>query len=224
MFAWIYFGSLLPNTYAAKAVKPDDGFFRGLRYLPGALQATFDRLHPRPLPTLLVLVEAALILVGAVVVWQEPERRRWRYAVVACAAQALFILDAGGDWMPYGRFVAPVVLPMVALQTVGIGWCVARARARARRGWALAGVAVLLALVGLSVAMPYTRDHASIWSTPDFGDAALVASGRHEPGSTVGEPAPRHQLRRAWRSGRDRPRWGSSATSARSSPSSISAG
>jgi arabinofuranosyltransferase len=99
-----YYHQLLPNTYFAKRGALGTELRWGIAYLQGLL--------PR-VPTVLGFLALAFIVVGVVSVLRSSARRHW-YVFGAVAAQVLYILGSGGDWMIVDRFFGPVV-PMAAV-------------------------------------------------------------------------------------------------------------
>ncbi len=132
LFRWLYFGALLPNTWAAKGV----GQPLGSR----AVNALY---YGARTPWLWVL---GVGFVGLGFVWSQ--RRRWLLAALFLGAQGVFVLVAGGDWMPGQRFLLPA-LPVLAA-AVPAGLWAALASTRAGAGWARAAVAALC--LGLAAA------------------------------------------------------------------------
>lgn len=98
-----YFGDWLPNTYYAKAYGVNKDYIRGLgiKYM---LSYIF-------VPPFLPLVAIAMFIIT------------WRTGVLSLASLYLagylalgmaYIIDVGGDWMPYGRFIVPFI-PVIIL-------------------------------------------------------------------------------------------------------------
>jgi len=124
-FRWAYFGALLPNTFDAKVAGSD-------AVLRAALGAYY----------VLVQLPWAWWLVGLAALWVMVGRRAW-LAGLFLAAQGLFVLVAGGDWMPGGRFLLPAFPVAVVLAVAGAG----RVCRGPRRAWAAAGLCACLGAV-----------------------------------------------------------------------------
>jgi arabinofuranosyltransferase len=109
-FRWWYYGQLLPNTYYAKVYGDRFAQSRGLQYVA---QAIADLNW-----TALLLVSVACILLG----------RRWSrrvtVLVTALVVHVAGVVYEGGDWMPAGRMLIPIV-PVVGL-LVQEGWMATR--------------------------------------------------------------------------------------------------
>ncbi|HEX9638395.1 MAG TPA: hypothetical protein VGB99_12715 [Acidobacteriota bacterium] len=98
---WWTYGQLLPNPFYAKVELGPDRLWRGLEYLAG-----FGRLFP-------LFAFAALALIPR----RDPKRRFDRAGALRLMVVALvylfYVAAVGGDAMPLGRFVVPV-LPLMA--------------------------------------------------------------------------------------------------------------
>jgi arabinofuranosyltransferase len=129
-----YYGHLLPNTVYAKSM---GGHLRG--YIEGAYY----------LYTSLTVAGGVALILLAVGLASLTARRdvAVRYALAATAAQALFLVVAGGDWMPVNRF-AVHILPLLYL-LVEAGWVRFAAFLPAWRTQVVAAVIVVQAVVFL---------------------------------------------------------------------------
>ncbi len=100
VFRFAYFGNLLPNTFYAKAT--GDLLFQlrhGLQYLGGGLLAAGG-------------------WIWAIALWPSHHKpRTWTAPHLLIAAQFVFILLVGGDWMSGYRFIAPII-PLAALAII----------------------------------------------------------------------------------------------------------
>lgn len=157
LFTWVYYGSLMPNTVAAKLnveIPRGELVVAGLRYL-------WVSVRHDPV-TGLVLVAAALVAVLA----GTALARAWMAGVAAYLA---YVVVIGGDFMA-GRFLAvPVLIGALVLATTPLGL---RRRLRSRgaspgRAQALvagsaAAAAILLLLAGIG------RSDALLLSRPDW--------------------------------------------------------
>jgi hypothetical protein len=96
-----YYGDLMPNVYYAKLQETSARLGPGLQYLASILRAY---------PLL------ALVPLAAALVWRGEPRPRpvVAPAAVLLAVQIAYIVWVGGDWMPLGRFFAPLA-PLVAV-------------------------------------------------------------------------------------------------------------
>jgi arabinofuranosyltransferase len=138
VFAFVYYGSLVPNTAYAKlgtGIPRQELIAQGLRYLQHA--GLYDR------PTLLVLACGLLPLA----------QLRTRVVAVLCsgaAVYALYVVWIGGDFMA-GRFLtAPLFAVSLAIARMRVSWLLA-----------LGGLVVQ---VGVGLASP----HAPVWSGADY--------------------------------------------------------
>ncbi len=106
LWRFLYFGQIFPNSFYAKAT---GGL--GIQILVGVSYLwAFVKRNPYWLLTIIFL--PAFL------------RKRWGItrwsAAVLIGAQAVFIITCGGDWMPLGRFVAPVLPAMFFLFQEGL--------------------------------------------------------------------------------------------------------
>ncbi len=101
---WSYYGALLPNTYYAKS-------WGGLTLMLRALRYGYEFLMVNGGPLLVMLVAAAIGLGGA---------RRVRPLLAILAANAVFVLRSGDDWMPMHRFFVPSVPILCLLAAEGV--------------------------------------------------------------------------------------------------------
>ncbi len=101
-FLWrsIYYRSLLPNTFYAKTGLGLAGLREGAIYL-----GNFFINNPASLVLILVIVAGA--------VWAKQLSFSIKVSLAFCAAYLLFLLAAGGDWMPGFRLAVPL-LPLFA--------------------------------------------------------------------------------------------------------------
>lgn len=100
---WLYYGSLVPNTYYVKVAAGGGAVQRGFSYLAVFLSSAGG---------LLCAAAALGLLLGT----RSGVRRRWLPLMLApLAAQIAFVLTAGGDFMPGSRFVMPVLPLLCAL-------------------------------------------------------------------------------------------------------------
>lgn len=98
-----YFGVWLPNTFYAKATG-------GMIYqLKAGLKYTWDFLFRNP------LVLSIPVFFFYVIRSYNFKRIEFLSAASIIIAQLIFILTCGGDWMPLGRFVVPVLAPLLFL-------------------------------------------------------------------------------------------------------------
>ncbi len=144
-FRGTYYGDMLPNVAYAKG----SGIALGLR-LAGALQYLSSNW--------LYWVPPAACAFAAIAL-----ARSWRYARVLWLTLPVLagIVFAGGDHMPYGRLLAPIV-PLCAC---AIGWAALAVPARARP---IAALALLAAAIPFAVQLmaPIERDYAATVGAP----------------------------------------------------------
>lgn len=174
-----YFGSVLPNTFHAKRQSPRYVLQQGSDYLAGALQPGAATIHPATggaVPRTALVVVVTLLVSGAVhIVLRRP---RLVVVLVPILCQVVFVVVAGGDWMPGARFLAPVALLIVLVQLFGVveitsllerlGTGAVPARA------AMCAVLAVLALVGIA----HTNRHPASWSIEGgLQDGNLLANG-----------------------------------------------
>jgi hypothetical protein len=135
---WHYYGLPLPTTYYAKSLIPEVMPIHGLEYV--AREIGHGWLWP------------------GVVGWLWLLWRRRRVAALAGCLVALhlaYVVRVGGDWMPFGRFVLPVVPLLVSLLVVAAADLTQAAfRSRAPLRWFVPPIAATLIL-----AMAGRMDH-----------------------------------------------------------------
>ena len=132
-FRIMYFGELLPNTFAAKPPGIFGGLF-GLGYLLQWMTALGG-----PLVLVMWLLKRTAV---------EPHvGRLFRAAAGPLVAATVFVMYTRGDWMPFGRFLVPVA-PLLATcaGTMLAQWSSETARDRGVGTWRIA-VPVAVALV-----------------------------------------------------------------------------
>ena len=121
-----YYGQPLPNTYYAKQVGLRDGLKNGAHYLMHPLSQ--GTLHPA-MGHGAALLFWGLVLLGG---WARRGRPATPVLLAAAAAEAFFVLRAGGDWMPGWRFMMPVLPALAVLQAQGVRHLAAVAARRFR--------------------------------------------------------------------------------------------
>lgn len=138
LWRWHYYGMPLPSTYYAKALIPTLVPRRGLEYVSDELTGGG--------------LWCGLVLFGWLL---------WRQRPVALLAGSfvllhlLYVTMVGGDWMPFGRFVLPVVPLLVVLAGVGSEDLIGRLVVR----WPRAGLAGLAPALALAIALAARMDH-----------------------------------------------------------------
>jgi arabinofuranosyltransferase len=174
---YLYYGFPFPNTYYAKAQGLGSGFHQGLTYLMNTIIPTLGSSGTKGLLALfLIATEIALVTLGVVAILKQD--RRCLYLVALVFGQVLLILKAGGDWMVGGRFVAPAVIPLVAIEILGLAEGVNLLRTRARAP-AVRGVQVVASagLVGASF-LPFTGLVVPVWQiTAGIDDQSVLIGG-----------------------------------------------
>ncbi|MBS2030303.1 MAG: hypothetical protein JST54_20540 [Deltaproteobacteria bacterium] len=134
LFRYIYFASLLPNTFFAKA----SWDFTPAKYLGGFI-GTYAALC------------ALAVLMGIVGVVM-PASRRWAWVGLSSAAFGFFFAwYAHGDWMREWRFLGPLAPYLGAAVAAGLGGV--REWAAARPRWASVALVGSAAVVAVSVGM-----------------------------------------------------------------------
>ncbi len=127
LWRWRYYGLPLPTTYYAKALIPKLLPHRGWEYVRDEMSANGS----------LALAPLALLALAA---------RKRIAALLLLAFVALhlaYVVRAGGDWMPYGRFLLPLLPVALVLAAWGGQWIADALRplARARVAGAAAAAA-----------------------------------------------------------------------------------
>jgi hypothetical protein len=116
---WHYYGLFLPSTYYAKSLIPTLMPWRGLQYVTDEVVGGWLWFGLAAWCWLLWRRRLVAALLGAFVVIH------WAYVV-----------KAGGDWMPFGRFILPTVpLLVVLLGAAGADAVVAAFRSKNRVRW-----------------------------------------------------------------------------------------
>jgi len=107
VWRYLYFGELLPNTFYAKATgSPSYQMRMGVAYLAAFLKRN---------PHLLLALPAVVIPLLSKRLSLERST-----ALALVLGQCAFIVYCGGDWMPIGRFMVPVLLPLLYLVSEGL--------------------------------------------------------------------------------------------------------
>jgi arabinofuranosyltransferase len=105
---WWYFGALLPSTYYAKALIPVAAPGHGLAYVTQTLTAWG------------VVIVLPLLLLGAAHTLGRPRRLPALAPAILCVVHVGYVVHVGGDWMPFGRFLLPILPALVALMATGV--------------------------------------------------------------------------------------------------------
>jgi hypothetical protein len=166
----VYYGDPLPNTYYAKNGPVARSVWDGLGYVGRVLQPDVGLYRKLALVASAVMMFQLLLLaLGAMSI--VTRHRRLAYLLAVVAAEVAFVLKAGGDWMDGSRFMAPVVVPLVLVEVIGL---VALVRAvPATKFVALLSSGALL----LAVALPLYKLHLPVWRATGASDAALELKG-----------------------------------------------
>ena len=106
LWRWRYYGLPLPTTYYAKALIPKLLPHRGWEYIRDEMGANGS----------LALVPLALLALAA------RKRLAALLLLVFAALHLAYVRRAGGDWMPYGRFVLPLLPVGLVLTAWGGQW------------------------------------------------------------------------------------------------------
>lgn len=106
LWRWRYYGLPLPTTYYAKALIPKLLPHRGWEYVRDEIEANGS----------LALAPLALLALAA-------RKRIAALLLLAFVAMHLaYVVRAGGDWMPYGRFLLPLLPVALVLAAWGGQW------------------------------------------------------------------------------------------------------
>ena len=188
-----YYGRLLPNSYTDKSGLPlRQAWDGGLDYLHGSLARIGG--DTNAMATVLPAGQGfsasvtTCLLVGAVSLVAAWWRARGPLAVAVTLAAGVaelslvIALVSGGDWMPAGRFLVPVLVLGVIPLGYGAG-SAARALAAPGRPAALRGAAVVACLV---LAVPAL----AVWASGQQRDVANYLTrfdqpGQRAPGSSI---------------------------------------
>lgn len=178
VFQLAYFGSVLPNTYYAKDLPLSRAIAGGYDYVSSLLQPVgIDSLSNSPnLVHVVALIEAVFVVVGLYsMVHLGP---RFWYLVAPIVGQVLFVLKAGGDYMVGGRFLAPVAIPFIAIEALGLVTLVGAGRRAVTD--ALPDVPVLFfsILLFATSLIPLAYVNAPSWNIRGLEDAPLLGSRR----------------------------------------------
>jgi len=140
LWRWHYYGLPLPTTYYAKALIPKLLPHRGWEYVRDEMRAN-GWLALAPLG-LLALVARKRIATLALVAF--------------VAVHVAYVVRAGGDWMPYGRFLLPLLPVMLVLAAWGGQRLAAGLRPRLGRA---SLVLLLLPLAAMAFVVRRTERH-----------------------------------------------------------------
>jgi hypothetical protein len=177
-----YYHELVPNTYFAKSGPPSREIWGAWRYLVRSLQpdATLPSTEFQvTLPDVFLVAQVACLAAGVAVAARR--RDRLLYCAAAVLAQCLFVLRSGGDWMPGGRFVLPVLAPAAVLSVTGV-MALGRLLPRPSRALAHLGVAGLV----VAGAYPLAQEGQPIWKASGrFNNYDLVRTGWVKDFSTL---------------------------------------
>jgi hypothetical protein len=175
LFGLIFFGSVLPNTYTAKAQPLRQSIGAGLHYLH-----VIDQLHSGGsglLGNALLVLWVAFFALGVYAVATRFPRG-W-FLVAAVLGQFLFILKSGGDWMPGQRFEAPVIIGFLVVAVLGLEY-LNGISARTARSWVVKTVVLLAAVVLLaSSAIPLASlgSSTAVWQLRGVDNRSLLLDG-----------------------------------------------
>src|ERR1019366_4276346 len=106
---------------------------------------------------------------------------RCGYLLAIVAAQTLFILKTGGDWMTGGRFVAPAVIPLMLIELVGAVALGSFLGGHVRPMAACRTPAFLTSVLLVASAFPLWLVHAPLWQIRGVDDQSLLRSGDYAP-------------------------------------------
>jgi arabinofuranosyltransferase len=131
IWKWLYFGSLVPNTFYAKTGPPGLMLSNGAKYV-GAFLASYGYL----------IVLGALLMKGSF-----PKRGLTVLALPFILAHWAVLLLLGGDWMPHFRLLLPTLPLVLMIMNEGLITAVSQRKtetAEANRGGSLPLVAMVL--------------------------------------------------------------------------------
>jgi hypothetical protein len=171
----VYFSSALPNTYYAKDMSLGRSLSDGLGYLikPGTGGAAPPAI-PNVIWAFVLLVEVGFFVLGVVAISRRFPRC-W-YLVAIVAGQTLYILKSGGDWMPGGRFIAVMVIPLVVVDVIGLVAAVLYLRQFVTGSVARCFMPLGAAAVAAASFLPLVVVRAPVWSLGSISDSGLVAT------------------------------------------------
>jgi hypothetical protein len=176
----VLFGSLLPNTYYAKDLTAGRAFSMGWRYLvdPLVTEGSTAGGIPRGIFVAVFVIQCAFAVAGIVAIARHFKNCAYLLGIIV--GQVLFILHSGSDWMHGGRFAAPMELPLILIDVLGVVEVarVARSHLRPKVAPCLAVIAGLLILAASF--MPLIGEHAPVWKVVGVSDRSLLGSGQYE--------------------------------------------
>lgn len=169
-----YFGSLVPNTYVAKNPQLGPALRQGAGYLSHwIVPSPGDHLPPSPGDAVLLVLLAAVVglfVAGTARLWRD---RLWLSCPAVVGAVAIVVVEAGGDWMPGSRRLAPLVVPFLVTLLWGGTWMQERIAAAGRApAWRYGAAAVVLT----ATLVPWTTEWwRPVWAgTRRFDDESLL--------------------------------------------------
>ncbi len=177
-------GQLLPNTYAAKHVLIGRAIRPGLGYVAASVAR-----RPPSLPGFAGPARAATCSSSGVLAFRcRPlvvlaERSLLLVRPAAVLAQVSFAIAAGSDWMPGGRYLAPVVVPAIITLVLGVQHLTAMdlpVGGRRVARWCGAGGAVVLVAAALVPWWLVPRSSA-MEARGHFDDRSLFAISTIDP-------------------------------------------
>ncbi len=160
LWRWRYYGLPLPTTYYAKALIPKLLPHRGWEYVRDEMSAN-GSLALAPLGLLALAARkrtAALLLVAFV------------------ALHLAYVVRAGGDWMPYGRFLLPLLPVLLVLAAWGGQWIADALRPRFGRA---SLVLLLVPLAAMAFVVHRTERHISTEPLQQMKLALAAEQGSH---------------------------------------------
>jgi len=143
LWRFSYYHALLPNTFYAKVAFLNHQFIGGLKYLLSFASAGSQ--------FVLILAVVPFVLGRA--------SKPIRFVAWVVCGHLLYVVAVGGDWMPYFRFILPVLPLLFLLMQEGI-WTVydlAKSTIQQHRSNQLLAVFLLMILFGFNF-LPVYRD------------------------------------------------------------------
>ena len=172
VFRLAYYGSVLPNTYYAKNRSLSRTAQQGFDYL--LYGQPWGRIW-QPLAVVLAVVLVVLLLVAVGTMRRRPGLA---FPLAIVAGQVIAVLQAGGDWMHGGRFLAPALPAVAALVCAGL-IAISRWRTTKPVIRALAGVFIV------AMAAPVGSELAPAWTLRGTSESMLIADSNNGPISSM---------------------------------------
>jgi hypothetical protein len=148
---WVYFGDLVPNTFASKS----KGLWPIIANLVGWVDGSAVNIA-FPFAGLLAIL---VLLIGAAALLRKPTPAG-AMALSITAAGLLFAIYALPDWTKLGRYFAPYAPVALIVLWFGIAAVLRSAFALRREGLVFGAIAAAIAVTGVSHTVAHTMDAA----------------------------------------------------------------